>query len=190
MKKLLLVLLTYSASNFVFTQEVEFNHSAGATILVGNYYYKNNNTTESNLAGYPGITYNPRIDFTLGREKSISITTYPTLSANITKTTNSNGYSGSSGYFAFEIPTGVQFNIGNHSTSRSRSDFGGFFMAGYTFGVYSDIGRYNSITGMIGAKFTFRDEPIGIRFQYNLPLNLESGEKFQLFGLGILFNFD
>ena len=140
----------------------------------------------SSTVGYPGITYNPRIDFKLDKEKSISLTAYPT----ICMSGGVSSRSGASGSIAFEMPTGVQLNLGNHSTSRSRSDFGGFFMAGYTFGAYSGIGTLHSVTGMGGAKFYLKEKPVGVRVQYNLPLNLPAGESLQLFGVGLLYNFE
>jgi hypothetical protein len=184
-KKILILLLAFTAKN-ISAQDVEFNHSGGLTYLLGVY----NNTTEfideTYGIGYPGVTYNPRLDFKLGREKSFSLTAYPTLCMNGSVSSRN----GASGTFAFEIPVGAQLNFGNHSTSRSRADFGGFVMAGYTFGAYSSIGTIHSITGMVGAKFYLREQPLGVRLQYNLPLNLLKTQSLQLFGIGLLYNFE
>lgn len=186
MKKIYLIAALVFITKSLSAQDVEFNHSAGLTYLLGVY----NNTTEfideTYGVGYPGGTYNPRIDFKIDREMSFSLTTYPTLCIN-GSVSSQNGASGS---FAFEIPTGVQLNFGNHSTSRSRADFGGFVMAGYNFGAYSSIGTIHSITGMVGAKFYLKEQALGVRLQYNLPLNLEKTERLQLFGIGLLYNFE
>ncbi|MFM2040958.1 MAG: hypothetical protein RLZZ493_1547, partial [Bacteroidota bacterium] len=33
-------------------------------------------------------------------------------------------------------------------------------------------------------------QALGVRLQYNLPLNLEKTERLQLFGIGLLYNFE
>lgn len=195
MKKIFFCLSLFSSS-FVLSQDVEFNHSAGFTYLVGMYSYSyvdaNIDYSETSVLGYPGVTYNPRLDFKLDRELSLSLTTYPTLCFNKTATYNSRSGGSSSSSFAFEIPTGVQLNFGNHSSTKSRADFGGFIMAGYNFGAYSGIGKMSSITTMAGMKFYIREQAMGIRLEYNIPLGLNKAdnEKLQLFGVGLLYNFE
>lgn len=175
-------------------QDVEYNHSGGLTYLVGIYSYseltENVDYSENSAYGYTGLTYNPRLDFKLDRELSFSVTAYPTLCANLTAGANSRTGTTSSGTLAFEVPVGAQLNFGNHSTSRSRKDFGGFVMAGYNFGAYSGVGAVHSICAQAGMKFYLREQAIGLRFEYNVPLSLEKSEKLQLFGVGLLYNFE
>ena len=63
-------------------------------------------------------------------------------------------------------------------------------MLGYNFGAYSGIGTIHSITAQAGIKFEFKDQSLGLRLQYNLPVGgLEKGEKLMMFGGGVLYNF-
>lgn len=196
MKKIIIGLALVMSGSLC-AQDIEFNHSAGLTYLMGIYSYSqvsdNVDYSGTDAIGYPGITYNPRLDFKLDRELSLSLTAYPTLCLNLHSSYNSrSGASGGGGSVAFEVPAGVQLNFGNHSSSRSRKDFGGFLMTGYNFGAYSGIGTVHSISTMAGMKFYLRDQAIGIRLEYNIPFSLDKSlnEKLQLFGVGLLYNFE
>lgn len=201
MKKIILSAVLGLFASQSFAQDTYYAHSVGATYLIGIYQYTyeesitdpfGNTTTvsgsESAGMGYPGLTYNARLDFKLKKELSFSITSYPTICLNVSANSRSGVSEGSSA--AFEIPTGVQLNFGHHSTTRSRKSFGGYGMLGYNFGAYSGIGTIHSITAQAGIKFEFKDQSLGLRLQYNLPVGgLEKGEKLMMFGGGVLYNF-
>lgn len=195
MKKIVLGLSMLLSQAF-YAQDFEYNHSLGITYLLGIYSFSYQDATvkasENGTQGYPGITYNPRLDLKMDRELSLSFTSYPTLCLSKSTSVNSRAGASSEGYFAFELPTGVQLNFGNHSTSRSRKDFGGFIMAGYNYGFYSGIGSHSSIATMAGCKFYIREQNIGIRLEYNIPLGLNKSidERLQLFAVGLLYNLE
>jgi hypothetical protein len=170
--------------------QTEFSHSAGGTyILVPysvSYVADGIDYSGSTVAGFPGLTYNPRLDFVIDRNLSFSLTTYATMALNITV----NSREGSSGFFAVQAPLLGQLNFGHHSTARTRSGFGGFVAAGYDFGFYSaGIGVLHGPTVQAGMKFNFRQESYGIRFEYTKPIGLSKGEKAHVFGIGFLYNF-
>lgn len=170
--------------------QTEFSHSAGGTYIVVPYSIsvvsEGVDYSGTTVAGYPGLTYNPRIDFVIDRNLSFSLTTYATMALNISV----NSREGSSGFFAVQTPLLGQLNFGHHSTQRTRAGFGGFVAAGYDFGFYSGgIGVLHGPTAQAGMKFNFRDESYGVRFEYTKPVGLSKGEKAHVFGVGFLYNF-
>lgn len=188
MKKTLLSALLLCGAHFSNAQ-VEFNHSTGLTYLLVHSVTRESNSLfdyeGTTIAGYPGVTYNPRIDFVLDRNSSISITSYPTLALNL-----SVGSGGSSGYLALEAPIMGQYNFGNHSTQTTRKDFGGFVACGYNIGFYSANGLLHGPTAQAGVKFYFRDRPMGVRLEYSKPIGLSRGDKANIFGIGLLYNIE
>jgi hypothetical protein len=170
--------------------QTEFNHSGGGSYIVVPYSISvvedGIDYSGTVVAGYPGLTYNPRLDFVIDRNLSFSLTTYATMALNITV----NSREGSSGFFAVQAPLLGQLNFGHHATQRTRSGFGGFVAAGYDFGFYSGgIGVLHGPTVQAGMKFNFRQESYGIRFEYTKPIGLSKGEKAHVFGIGFLYNF-
>lgn len=189
-------LLTISAIIFFASKvsaQVEFNHSAGLTYLIGHYTFEGVvdgvSVSENSSIGYPGLTYNPRLDYLLNDNMSVSLSLYPTLCFSGSANYNSRSGGSSDSRFAFELPTLIQLNLGHHASRNADGDFGGFFGAGFNFGKYSGMGSLKGFTGMGGVKFYLKEKSIGIRAEFTKPIGLEDNFKATVFGLGILYNF-
>lgn len=197
MKSLLIALFSLSIGSTIFTQSMEFNHSAGATYIIGSFSGGNVGIKQ----GYIGATYNPRYDYLLNDDMSIGVSAYPTLSFNYSSNSNSNSGTTSSLSYAFESPILAQFNYGNHATQNNDFDLGGFIGAGFNFGIYSDLGadgpvdqfgavnvvagKYASLCLQAGIKY----QAYGLRVQLNKPLGVSDEFKVKLFAVGVLYNF-
>lgn len=197
MKSLFIALFSLSIGSTIFSQSMEFNHSAGATYIMGSFSGGNVSYGRS----YIGITYNPRYDYVLSDEMSVGVSAYPTGCFSFSSNTNSNSGTTSSLSYAFESPILAQFNYGNHSNQNSDMDLGGFVGAGFNFGIYSELGadgpidqfgdvnvgagKYASLCLQAGIKY----QAYGLRVQLNKPLGVSDEFKVKLFAIGVLYNF-
>lgn len=194
MKKITFCLVTLAAA-FTAKAQTEYLHAIGASYIIGIYSVDYSPAEEafnggdyegSFIGGYPGITYNPRINFVMTQESSLSITSYPTVAFSIV--TNSRG--GAAGTFAFEAPLLGQWNFGTFATALSRANVGGFFAAGYSTGFYSGIRVLSGPTAQAGFRFHMKGGSYTLRAYGTLPLGLETGEKAYVFGGSLLYNLE
>ncbi|MGV3632668.1 MAG: hypothetical protein ACO1O6_15795 [Bacteroidota bacterium] len=167
MKKVLMM-LCLSAGTY-FNAQIEFNHSTGATFLLV--------IQDGYIGLYPGLTYNPRLDFKVHEEVSFSVTTYPTVAANVQY-----------GYFALQVPVLAQVNLGHNSTADSDMPVGFFAGAGYSFGVYSDAGSISGPCLSAGLKFGGMHS-YGIRFEMTQGKKYLDGDRDKVFSGGFFVNF-
>lgn len=196
-----LILLIFYFCSFFSICQIEYNHSAGVSCLIGN--FSNQSTYVSN--SYLGLNYNPRLDFKLHDEVSIGFSFYPTVSYSLNSTNDSRNGGSSSSTFCYEMPMLVQLNLGQNSTIDSEMMVGGFLGAGLNQGTYSGIysdgsqeeggalimstGKYKSLCLQVGTKFIFNDVSYGIRFEYNKPMAIVDLNKVNIYGVGIFMNF-
>lgn len=166
--KRIFILLSLCLSNYV-TSQIEFNHSAG-----GIYFLV---SQDGYTGGYPGITYNPRLDMVLQEEFSLSLTTY--LSAAINT---------SMGYAAFNAPLLVQMNVGNHASSDSDIPLGFFAGLGYSVGAYSDAGVIKGMAFSGGIKFG-EMRSYGLRFEFVKGKENTESVRNNIYSIGFLYNF-
>lgn len=128
------------------------------------------------IGGYPGVSYNPRLDFVFQEEMSVSLTTYPTIAAN-----------SQMGYFAVHMPVLAQFNFGNHASSDAEMPIGFFGGAGYSFGAYSDAGPITGPCFSAGIKFG-GERSYGLRFE--MVRGKENGDdRDKIYTLSFIYNF-
>ncbi len=180
---------------FTINSQIDFNHSIGMTILHGNYVSSSNGVTNYSFSKtFVGLTYNPRIDYLLNDNLSLGLSAYPTycIGSNVSINQDKRG-------FAFESPLLMQINFGNHSSENSDSRFGGFLGGGLNYGIYSSFPNNSSLStaenqkvtslcfqlGFTQSKF---GKDIGIRLEYNKPLNLELNQSFTVIGLGVFYD--
>jgi len=175
MKKVTLFLGVLLSSLFAGAQ-VEYNHSVGLTYLMGMYSFEGEwageYVVENNTFGYPGVTYNARVDYAIDSDLSVSLSAYPTLCFSGSAGYNSRSGATGGSTFAFELPILFQLNMGHHATQDCRSDFGGFVAAGFNMGRFSGIGGIKGFNAQGGIKFFVKDRWYGLRHKYTKPFGL------------------
>ncbi len=177
MKKVTLI-IGLLLSGFSAKSQTEFNHSGGITLSMVNDHDGNEQL--------PGFTYNPRFDYILKDEISIGVSAYPTIGG-IGSSSYSSRDGGDGGMSTFiTLPIVAQINFGHHSSTESRSNFGGFFGAGFNLARYSDYGNMSGINVQGGIKFLIKDQSYGIRVEYTKVLGSNSG--INVLGLGLMMN--
>jgi len=152
-------------------------HSAGVTynFLVGT----------SGIAGTPYVTYNPRLNYNLSDDLSVSLTSYVSLGFS----GSANSQTGSTLAFGVDVPVLVQLNWGHHATKDTDKAFGIHAAAGYDFNILgaagAGIGMLHGLSANVGVKFGIGEKvSLGFRGTYTYAL-----QSAHIFGIGALWNF-
>ena len=157
--------------------QVSFQHGGG----VGYFF-------TSSIGGY-GLVYAPRLNVAeLSDDLSVSINAKPGLSFDF----NANSRTGGSGTLGFDLPIFAAINLGMGAMPDSDANFGGYIGGGYSissFAYADDISSDSSTGGGLmvigGARFIFKDRPVGI----NASFTAGSGDKESVLGLRFLYYF-
>lgn len=193
MKKIIGVVCV-SVLSVVSYAQTEFSHSIGVSYIMGINKYtsspqeiisKGIDESGKYILGYPGLTYNPRLDFVLKENMSVSLTTYPTVAFG-----GANSREGANSSVAFEVPVVGQLNIGHHASERSKGRLGYYFGGGYNVGMYPGVGMGHGPTVQGGVRFALSKLSFTFRAFGTFPINLQANEKLTLIGGGILLNLD
>ncbi len=187
--------------SFFSLSQVDFNHSLGMTTIHGRSdEYVAGANTFSNAKSFVGLTYNPRLDYLLNDNLSVGLSLYPTFCTSFSKSTGAMIVNKRP--IAIEVPLLFQINFGNHSSENSRSRFGGFIGAGINHGIYSiyhtadiqstmyvlDNITLNSLCFQAGFTKNQQGKDIGLRFEYNIPLNNNNNLNFMIIGAGVFYD--
>lgn len=172
-----------SAQPYRQRQTISFMHGLGASAIIV--------STDQASGTLPALTYNPRINFILHPEATLSIGIPLSVMYNFQ---NEKLSGQSQGQFAYELPMVINFNFGHGSNFSSRQHWGGFVGIGYGINSLEVRDTESNSSNLVNVEGTYVN--LGFRFLMNYKHSLElKGYTIwgvferKIFGVRAIYNF-